>query len=85
MNGIKEWFVAMIFFIILAILTLVTIIYAKEAEQEAREARRQVVDLNVTAQNRCIVQVILAYPSPVQETELSLVLQDFDECIQGIK
>lgn len=78
---VKDWFVVIAFFGILTILTLVTIIYAKEAEQEAREVREALNELNVTAQNRCMVKVVLSYPPPVQEGDFAEVLADFDTCI----
>lgn len=80
-NPLRDYFVVGAFFAILTILTLVTIIYAKEAEAEAREVRRELGELNVTAQNRCMVKVVLSYPPPVSEDQFEEVLQDFDRCI----
>lgn len=80
-NPIMNWFIVFVFFCILTVLTLVTVIYAKEAEQEAREVRQELKQLNVTAQNRCMVQVVLSYPPPVQEDQFAEVLADFDTCI----
>lgn len=77
----KDWLVVMVLFAVLAVLTLVTVGYAREAEKAANDVREDLVGLNITAQNRCMVQVVLSYPAPVGQDQFDVVLRDFDECV----
>lgn len=81
MKSFKDYFVMLALFGILTVLTMVTIIYAKEAEAEAKEVRRELNELNVSAQIRCVVRVILSYPPPVAPGEFAEVEKSFDQCI----
>lgn len=70
-----------ILFVVLAVLTLVTVVYARAAEQRATEIQKELSELNITAQNRCMVQVVLSYPAPLSEDQFDVVLRDFDLCV----
>jgi uncharacterized membrane protein len=74
-------FAIIAFFVILSILTTVTIVSSKKAESEARELRRELDELNVTAQNRCIVLAVLSFPPPITQEQHAVVLGNFDQCI----
>lgn len=77
----RDWLVVLILFAVLTVLTLVTVIYARAAEQEAKEIQKELSELNITAQNRCMVQVVLSYPAPLSQDQFDLVLRDFDSCV----
>jgi hypothetical protein len=80
----KDWLMVgfLVVFATLTALSLVSIVYAKKAEQRAREVRRELTVLNVSAQNRCMVLVVLTYPPPINETQYDKVMGDFDKCVR---
>jgi hypothetical protein len=78
---VKDYLVNFILFAILAVLVIVTTLYAREAQSEAMVVRNKLNSLNITAQNRCMVRVVLSYPPPISEQQYDLVLSDFDRCV----
>lgn len=79
---LRDWLLVLVMFGMLAILNVTVGLAAREARQEATEVRRVLEDVNVTAQNRCIIRVVLSFPPPVSEDEFDVVLGDYDDCIQ---
>jgi len=82
MNDYKDKLGTLALFCVIAILTFTTIVYARNAETEAKKVSRQLDSLTLTAQNRCIIKVILSYPPPISQAQFDVVLADYDKCIQ---
>lgn len=79
---LRDWLLIVVLFGMLAIMNVISGLSANGARSEAREVREALEDVNVTAQNRCIIRVILSFPPPVGEDEFDKVLADYDECIE---
>lgn len=79
---LRDWLVVIILFGMLATMNVVTALAAREAKEQAARVREALEDVNVTAQNRCIIRVILSFPPPVSEGEFDTVLADYDDCIE---
>lgn len=80
--------VAIVLFILFTVNTTATVIYARSAESNAKDAakRSQTVEqhleaLRITTQNKCIVSLVLSYPSPVPAEQLAIILAEYDACI----
>lgn len=79
----KDRISTFVLFGIIAVLILTTTIYARNAESEAKKVQTQLTNLSITAQNRCIIKVILTYPAPVSQAQFNVVLADYDSCIKA--
>lgn len=79
---LRDWLLLLIMFGMLAVLNVTVGIAARDAKNEAAEVRKTLEEVNVTAQNRCIIRVILSFPPPVDEEQFDRVLGDYDECIE---
>lgn len=78
----RDWLLILILFGMLAITNISVGFIAQDAKHEAKKVRTALADVNVTAQNRCIIRVVLSFPPPVSEDEFDLVLDNYDECIR---
>lgn len=78
----RDWVVVAALFVVLGILTLTGAQYAKNAENEAKKVTEVLETINITSQNRCIIQVVLSYPPPISQEQFDIVLGDYDECIK---
>lgn len=80
---LRDWLLLIVLFGMLAVMNVIAGLAAHEARKEAREVRKALEAVNVTAQNRCIIKVILSFPPPVGEEEFGVVLADYDKCIEA--
>lgn len=79
---LRDWLVVIVLFGMLAILNVVVALAARDAKEEAARVREALEVVNITAQNRCIIKVVLSFPPPVSENEFDSVLADYDVCIE---
>lgn len=79
---LRDWLLVLIMFGMLAVLNVTVGLAAQSARNEAIAVRKALDAVNVTAQNRCIIRVVLSFPPPVSESQFDKVLGDYDECIQ---
>lgn len=79
---LRDWLLITVMFGMLAIMNVISGLSAREARSEAVKVREALEDVNVTAQNRCIIRVVLSFPPPVNEDEFDRVLGDYDDCIE---
>lgn len=79
---LRDWLTVIVLFGMLAIMNIVSGLAANQARAEAKKVRTALEEVNVTAQNRCIIRVILSFPPPVSEGEFDTVLGDYDACIE---
>lgn len=82
MSRIWEAIAVLGVFVLLATLNYTTLTAAHTAEEEATQVRKELERINVPAQNRCIVKVVLSFPPPIQEDDFETVLQEYDDCIE---
>lgn len=79
---LRDWLLIVVLFGMLAVMNIIVGLNANGARAEARRVREALEDVNVTAQNRCIIRVVLSFPPPVSEGEFDRVLGDYDACIE---
>lgn len=78
----RDWMVVAALFVILGVMTLTNTFYAREAEGQAKKVNNALEHINITSQNRCIIQVVLSYPPPITQDQFDVVLDDYDKCIK---
>lgn len=82
MKNSRDWLFMVVVFVLLAVLNTTSFLAAREAEKEAKRVRTALEQINITSQNRCIIQVVLSYPPPISQEQFDIVLADYDACIK---